>query len=193
MLTLNASTIALIAALGFIAVGLLGGGVEVKEIKIPPLSAFTRAACVVFGLILSALVLIDPRGIFQQSQQPSGPQPQQATIVQPVKRPSPEPQPIYSQPFRILYVKEQEDFAQKLHNYLTTKGYITSTVYDDFSEVKPDSHEKPGTIRIVYKSGAKDFEPRLAHAIRTEFPNDVGRLVESLNNGATSDLQIQLW
>jgi hypothetical protein len=95
------------------------------------------------------------------------------------------------QTLRILYVKERKDFAEKLQSYLSSEGYLASTLYDDFSQA--ERREKSGTIRIVYKSTVKDVEPRLAQAIRDKFPADIGRLVESLNNSAASDLQIQLW
>jgi hypothetical protein len=290
-------------------VGLLGGGIEVKEVKIPPVPIIPRAASFVVGCILLGLVLWDPGGAlglrnpepevsgpkttptdkgrdlgaafthhlievydvkrvlqhigmytgpinnepddvyflavanFQRSRNivqdglvggetfgklreawpeyfgPSAPPPP-ANLASndpgPMTSPTPPPpeakppeakppeakppEPkiylqslIYPQAFRILYVKGQEDFAARLHNYLASKGYKTAAVYDDFSEIKQDGRAKPGTIRIVYKSTVEAFEPTLTGFMRTKFPSETGRLIESLNEAAASDLQIQLW
>jgi hypothetical protein len=94
---------------------------------------------------------------------------------------------------RIHYVNEQKDLAEKLSSYLSSKGYSAIAIYDDFSQIKRENREKSGTIRIVYKSTVKDIEPILVQAIRERFSANIGRLVESLNNSAASDLQIQLW
>jgi hypothetical protein len=53
----------LLAGLVLIAVGLLGGGIEAKEIKIPQLPAVSRAASILVGCILVGLVLFD-RALF---------------------------------------------------------------------------------------------------------------------------------
>jgi hypothetical protein len=103
---------------------------------------------------------------------------------------SPAPK-IYSRALPIHFVDNQKDFAQKLRSYLATKGYTIRTTNTNFSEIKGDNRQKAGTIRIIYKSTAKDFEPTLANTIRTQFPTM--RLVESLSDDARADLQIQLW
>jgi Putative peptidoglycan binding domain len=59
MLTSIAS-ITLIAGLALVVVGLLGGGIEVKEIKVPTLPMIPRAASFLFGCVLVGLVLLDP-------------------------------------------------------------------------------------------------------------------------------------
>ena len=105
--------------------------------------------------------------------------------------PNPPPPKTYSQVLPILFVANQENFAQKLRSYLATKGYTISTRNTNFSEIKGDNRQKAGTIRIIYKSTAKEFEPILADAIRAQFPTM--RLAERLNDGARVDLQIQLW
>jgi Putative peptidoglycan binding domain len=297
MLTSLAS-ILLAAGLLLIIVGLLGGGIEIKEVKIPPVPALPRAASFVVGCILLGLVLWDPIGLrnpqpqpevsgqktipdkgpelgtaitnhlidvhdvkkvlehlgmyagqindehepayfqavakFQQSRKISqdglvgaetlgklkeawpeyfglGNTPSPTTPPSPnsaSKAPSPQapatpaPAPksnplaevkIYSGALRILYVEEQKDFAEKLRSYLSSKGYSASAIYDDFSEINKDNREKPKTIKIVYKSTAKNFEPTLVQAMRDKFPSDMTRLVESLNDSAAFDLQIQLW
>jgi hypothetical protein len=105
--------------------------------------------------------------------------------------PEPIPPPkIYSKVLPIRFVDNQKDFAQKLRNYLAAKGYTIKTTNTNFSEIK-DNRQDAGTIRIIYKSTAKDFEPTLANTIRAQFPTM--RLVESLNDSARADLQIQLW
>jgi hypothetical protein len=103
---------------------------------------------------------------------------------------SPAPK-IYSQALPIHFVDNQKDFAQKLRSYLATEGYTIRTTNTNFSEIKGDNRQKAGTIRIIYKSTVKDFEPTLANTIRTQFPTM--RLVESLSDDARADLQIQLW
>jgi hypothetical protein len=124
--------------------------------------------------------------------------PSPATSPTIAQAPEPNPPPpnspvlkIYSQALPIHFVDNQKDFAQKLRSYLATKGYTIRTTNTNFSEVKGDNRQKAGTIRIIYKSTAKDFEPTLANTIRAQFPTM--RLVESLSDDARADLQIQLW
>jgi hypothetical protein len=112
------------------------------------------------------------------------------TVAQ-APEPNPPPPKIYSQVLPIRFVDNQKDFAQKLRNYLAAKGYSIKTTNTNFSEITGDNRQKAGTIRIIYKSTAKDFEPMLADTIRAQFPTM--RLVESLNDGARADLQVQLW
>jgi hypothetical protein len=112
------------------------------------------------------------------------------TVAQ-APEPNPPPPKIYSQALPIRFVDNQKDFAQKLRNYLAAKGYNIKTTNTNFSEITGDNRQKAGTIRIIYKSTAKDFEPTLADTIRAQFPTM--RLVESLNDGARADLQVQLW
>jgi hypothetical protein len=54
------ASIMLIAGLVLIAVGLVGGGIEVKEVKIPPLPMVPRIASFGVGCILLGLVVFDP-------------------------------------------------------------------------------------------------------------------------------------
>jgi hypothetical protein len=91
----------------------------------------------------------------------------------------------------IRFVDNQKDFAQKLRNYLAAKGYSIKTTNTNFSEITGNNRQKAGTIRIIYRSTAKDFEPMLANTIRAQFPTM--QLVETLNDGARADLQVQLW
>jgi hypothetical protein len=118
-----------------------------------------------------------------------------SSTASPTVAQAPEPNPpapkIYSQVLPIRFVDNQKDFAQKLRNYLAAKGYSIKTTNTNFSEITGDNRQKAGTIRIIYKSTAKDFEPMLADTIRAQFPTM--RLVESLNDGARADLQVQLW
>src|SRR5262249_40854634 len=51
--------IAFCAGLALIIVSLLGGGIEVKEVKVPPLPLFPRAATFIVGCVLVAAVLFD--------------------------------------------------------------------------------------------------------------------------------------
>jgi uncharacterized protein YecT (DUF1311 family) len=61
------ASITLIAGLALIVVGLFGGGIEVKEIKIPQLPMFPRAASFLIGCILTTLVFFD-QNLFLPSQ-----------------------------------------------------------------------------------------------------------------------------
>jgi len=222
MLTTPIAAIAFVAGLAFIALGLLGGSFGAKKIGIRPLPTIPRAACFIFGCILSVLVLFKPNWFEQTKQAVSEQQttndkgrnletaitnpkksnapPQTTTgVPSPATSPkiaqAPEPTPpqpkIYSQVLPIRFVDNQKDFAQKLRNYLAAKGYSIKTTNTNFSEITGDNRQKAGTIRIIYKSTAKDFEPTLANTIRAQFPTM--RLVESLNDSARADLQIQLW
>jgi uncharacterized protein YecT (DUF1311 family) len=51
----------LIAGLSLIVVGLVGGGIEVKELKLPQISMLPRAASFLVGCILTALALFDQK------------------------------------------------------------------------------------------------------------------------------------
>jgi Putative peptidoglycan binding domain len=53
------TSITLLASLVLIVVALFGGGIEVKEVKIPPLPIVPRAASFLVGCILLGLVLFD--------------------------------------------------------------------------------------------------------------------------------------
>jgi hypothetical protein len=53
------TSITLVAGLVLIVVALLGGGIEVKEVKIPPLPIVPRAASFLVGCLLLGLVLFD--------------------------------------------------------------------------------------------------------------------------------------
>ena len=74
--------IAFAAGLALIALGLLGGGIEVKEIRIPQLPIVPRAACILFGCILLGSVLFD-RKLFDQLQEAT------ATTTAPAPAPAP--------------------------------------------------------------------------------------------------------
>ena len=227
MLTTPIAAIAFVAGLALIALGLLGGSFRAKKIGIPPLPTIPRAACLILGCILSALVLFKPNWFEQPKQAvteqqqttndkgrnletaitnpkesnaapqttPSVPSPATSPTIAQAPEPNPPPPnspapKIYSQALPIHFVDNQKDFAQKLRNYLAAKGYTIKTTNTNFSELK-DNRQDTGTIRIIYKSTAKDFEPTLANTIRAQFPTT--RLVESLNDSARADLQIQLW
>ena len=212
MLTTPIASIAFVVGLVLIALGLLWRG----------LPTIPRAACVIFGFILSGLVLFKST-LFEQPKQAGSKQqqtinekgrdlgtaitnpkqnnatpPMAPTVPSPTASPTvaqaPEPNPppkIYSQVLPIRFVDNQKDFAQKLRNYLAAKGYSIKTTNTNFSEITGDNRQKAGTIRIIYKSTAKDFEPMLANTIRAQFPTM--QLVETLNDGARADLQVQLW
>jgi hypothetical protein len=52
--------VAALAGFVFIFVGLIGGGLEVKEVRIPQLPLIPRAGCFVVGCALIALALLKP-------------------------------------------------------------------------------------------------------------------------------------
>lgn len=58
MPSLGPHTIMLIAGLALISVGILGGGIEIKEVKIPQLSIFPRSASFIIGCLLTVWVLM---------------------------------------------------------------------------------------------------------------------------------------
>jgi hypothetical protein len=225
MLTTPIASIAFVIGLVLIALGLLWR-------RLPTIP---RAACFIFGFILSGLVLFKSN-LFEQPKQAgteqqqtisdkgrdlgtnitnpkqnNAPPPTAATTPSPTASPTgptvpsstasptvaqaPEPNPppskIYSQVLPIRFVDNQKDFAQKLRNYLAAKGYSIKTTNTNFSEITGNNRQKAGTIRIIYRSTAKDFEPMLANTIRAQFPTM--QLVETLNDGARADLQVQLW
>jgi hypothetical protein len=72
MLTIESIT--LLAGFGLIIVGLVGGGLEVKEVKIPSLSLLPRAASFLIGCALIGLVFLQP-GLFSSHDASSAEQP----------------------------------------------------------------------------------------------------------------------
>jgi hypothetical protein len=80
-----------------------------------------------------------------------------------------------------------------VQKYLVGEGYAASAIYSDFSELKDDNREKAGTIRIVYKDVSQNIEQKLTKELKQKFSSEMVRLVESLNENASSDLQIQFF
>lgn len=80
-----------------------------------------------------------------------------------------------------------------MQKYLVGEGYAASAIYSDFSELKDDNREKSGTIRIVYKDVSQNIEQKLTKELKQKFSSEMIRLVESLNENASSDLQIQFF
>jgi hypothetical protein len=87
----------------------------------------------------------------------------------------------------------QRDLALKVRKYLVGEGYAASAIYSDFSELKDDNREKAGTIRIVYKDVSQNIEQKLTKELKQKFSSEMVRLVESLNENASSDLQIRFF
>jgi hypothetical protein len=52
--------ISLIAGVAFIIIGLVGGGIELRELKLPQMPAIPRMACLLIGCVLTGLVLFHP-------------------------------------------------------------------------------------------------------------------------------------
>jgi hypothetical protein len=61
--------VAILAGFALIVVGLIGGGLEVKEVRVPQLPLAPRAGCFVVGCVLIALGLFKP-DLFTQGQPP---------------------------------------------------------------------------------------------------------------------------
>jgi argininosuccinate lyase len=80
-----------------------------------------------------------------------------------------------------------------VQKYLVGEGYAASAIYSDFSELKDDNREKSGTIRIVYKDVSQNIEQKLTKELKQKFSSEMIRLGESLNENASSDLQIQFF
>lgn len=62
------ASITLIAGLALIVVGLVGGGIQIKELTIPPLPIVPRLASILIGCILTALVIYLNPSLFLPSQ-----------------------------------------------------------------------------------------------------------------------------
>lgn len=197
MSSLPIAVVVFLLGLVLIVVAVIGGGLEIKEIKIPTLSPISRALSALFGCILVAM------GFFPTvlpDYNPPGPVP--VTTVTPVTPsplpkpapapPNPSPAPVSYQAIPIHYVENQKAFARLMRGYLESLGYAVNATEDDFSQIVPGNREPAGTVRVVYKSPAGATEQKVVSAIRNKFP-DATNVVESLNNGASVDLQIELW
>ncbi len=186
-----------VAGLALIVVAVLGGGLEIKEVKIPVLPTVPRALSFTVGCVLLALCLLDPK-LFNQP--PVDPNPPHADLNQAHTPPYPpertaEKRTSDSSPqsVMIIFAANQRDLALKVQKYLVGEGYAASAIYGDFSELKDDNREKAGTIRIVYKDVSQNIEQRLTKELKQKFSSEMVRLVESLNANASSDLQIQFF
>jgi hypothetical protein len=109
MLTSIAS-ITLVAGLALVVVGLLGGGIEVKEIKVPKLPMIPRAASFLFGCVLVGLVLFDPN-LFAM-----GPAPTNAPPSSPSQAPTGKRELGSAIP-NLLEVRDVKRILQQLGNY----------------------------------------------------------------------------
>jgi hypothetical protein len=186
-----------VAGLALIVVAVLGGGLEIKEVKIPVLPTIPRALSFTVGCVLLALCLLDP-DLFRQPPADSNPPHvdlnQAHTPQYPPERTA-EKRTSDSSPQSVvlIFAANQRDFALKVQKYLVGEGYAASAIYSDFSELKDDNREKSGTIRIVYKDVSQNIEQKLTKELKQKFSSEIIRLVESLNENASSDLQIQFF
>ena len=196
-MTLTLYNITFVAGLALIVIGVLGGGLEIKELRINTLSTLSRGSSFLLGCILIFVCVEYPT--FLQGALPAAapprPNPEPAIVVHP---PAPPAKPLQaskplSEPILVAYAIDQKAFADKLKDHLRAGGYAINPHLDDFSGIKPESRETPGTIRIVYKQAAREAEVALVDAMRAKFPSEMHRLVETLNNNASVDLQVQLW
>jgi hypothetical protein len=198
-----------VVGLALIVLAIIGGGLEIKEIKVPTLPIIPRALSFVLGGTLIVVSMFYPKILPDGTSSPSPPvvsappisaaapppsppppsPPPSAVRVSPA--PIPPPIPKLSQPILLAFSEEQRDLAHRLESSLRSKGFEVKSTLDDFLGIKPESREKPGTIRVVYKSAIKGTESGIVDLIRSQSPSS--RLVESPNDNASYDLQIQLW
>lgn len=165
--------ITFMVGLALIVVAVIGGGLEIKEFKIPPLPLIPRALSFLLGSILIAVCLFDSSIL---------------TNIGPAPPPSPKPP---TQSILLAYAQDQKEVATELDSYLSRKGYVIRPIMDDFSGIKPEDHERSGTIRLVYRPSVETAADNLGDDISSHFPSK--RLVKSENINASVDLQIQLW
>lgn len=178
-----------LVGLALIVIAVLGGGLEIKEVKIPTLPAVPRAVTFAVGCILIALCFFDSDRFKLFDLGPTSGESQQLASPQ-------KPQPGNQNPpqsVSIIFAAGQRDLALRVQNYLVGEGYAASAIYSDFSELRDDNREKAGTIRIVYKVVSLNAEQKLTNELKQKFSSEFARLVESLNEGASSDLQIQFF
>jgi hypothetical protein len=164
--------------LALIFISIVGGGIEVKEIRIPTLPKLPRAFSLLLGL---GLVLVSYK----------------PTLLPASLVPPPVGSKQYAGALPIFYSADQSTFAGTLYDFLASKKYnlipLENTL-TNYSEILDSDHEKPGTIRVVYKSDLiQPAEKILVGQMRTQYPAEAARVVESLNGNAAVPLQVQLW
>lgn len=192
-MTFSLYNITFVAGLALIVLGVLGGGLEIKELKINKLSTVSRGASFLLGCIL-IVVCVKYQSIFEVASAVAPTPPSNSQPHLPALPPKPvATQKALSQPILVAYAIDQKPLADKLNDHLRAKGYLVNPHLDDFSGIKPESREQPGTVRVVYKQNARETEVGLVDAMRSKFPTEMHRLVETLNNNASVDLQVQLW
>jgi len=64
----SSETLIVVAGLALIVIGLVGGGLKVKEITIPPIGKVARTAALLIGFVLMMIGLIEGDGEGDQSQ-----------------------------------------------------------------------------------------------------------------------------
>lgn len=170
--------------LALIVVGLVGGGVEIKEIKIPTLPIIPRVLVLLLGAVLAGASIWAPQ--FFEGNPPN------QKVADATQNPGPVPV-THDVSIAILFTPDKRSLASEMRQYLAGIGYESVALCDDFSEIKESDHEKAGTVRIVYNSN-EPVAGQIADALRGRFPSDIARLVQSPNERATAaNVQIQVW
>lgn len=190
-MTYTIPTLVFFGGIVLLVVAIFGGGIEIKEIKIPTLPTVPRVLGGVLGCALVGMSFFPsllPGGVSSTPLPPGGPN-------SPPSHPGPtDARPVISfQAIPIHYAENQRTFALDLRNYLQSQGLSVNATEDDFSQISEADRAPQGTVRIVYKSSAGDAEHRVVSLMRDKYPDIRGRINERTNNGANSDLQIQLW
>ena|ERR1700733_11500656 len=166
--------------LALIIIAIFGGGIEVKEIRVPTLPNLPRAFSFLLGLVLVTVSYWPNLLPASFGSGPSQDDPKQYAGVLP-----------------IYYTPDQTAFARTLYDFLAGKRYSLTSLsgtQTDFSEILDGDRERPGTIRIVYQSNQiLPPEQILAQQIRNQYPAEAARVVESMNGSASAPLQVQLW
>ena len=195
-------TLPILVFLGGIAllvVAIFGGGLEIKEIKIPTLPTVPRLLGGVLGCVLVGMSFFPsllPGGV-SSTPLPAGanstPSNSTSSTSTPSNSGSAAIHTVSYQAIPIHYAENQRTLALDVRNYLQSQGLSVNATEDDFSQIAEADRSPPGTVRIVYKASAGDTEHRVVNLMRDRFPDIRGRINERANDGANVDLQIQLW
>jgi hypothetical protein len=189
-MTLTVPLVIFFVGLALIVIAIFGGGLEIKELKVPTLPTIPRTLSGGLGLVLILMSFFP--GFLPTGETHATSTPNPANTPSVPSTPSVPTTTVVYGSIPIHYAEDQRAFALRLRDYLAAKGYAVSATEDDFSQIPATDREQPGTVRVVYRSSARGVEERVLDAMRGQFPN-IPRWTERPSNTANVDLQIQVW
>lgn len=125
---MSVASVTFLIGLALIIVGIFGGGIEVKEIKIPTLPAVSRALSFVVGIVLMAICVLFPQVLPSSSANPG---PELAAVA---PKPSQSPVDDKSKLFLGAAIQNHLTSVRDVKTILRHLGKYAGAMNDDASE-----------------------------------------------------------